>query len=95
MHFSLLYISQLKRTCHERMFRHNALRALICRNISEEILAVAYLGGPLADSPPLADFFALKKIDESSLIDRSFNWLNLATYPKLNSAMKCTAVTLQ
>jgi hypothetical protein len=53
----------------------------------------------LADAPaPLAeptDFFALKNIDELSLVDRSFKWLNLATYPKLNSDMKCTAVTAQ
>jgi hypothetical protein len=37
---------------------------------------------------PHRPLFASKNINKLSLIDRSFNWLNLATYPKLNSGMK-------
>jgi hypothetical protein len=54
------------------------------------IKTVTYLEGTLADAlfAPFGQIFALKNIDELSVIDRSCNWLNLATYPTLNSDMK-------
>jgi hypothetical protein len=62
----------------------------------KNVVSGVFRGGAIGGWPPFGRtgrFFALKNIDELSLIDGSFNWLNLATYPKLNSDMKCTAVT--
>jgi hypothetical protein len=62
------------------------------------VLGGVFRGRGIGRWPPFgrtSRLFALKNIDELSLIDRSFNWLNLATHPKLNLGMKCTAVTAQ